>query len=931
MKGIDRKRFMRRGWILLLIIVLLTVLFPVSVSAKDARTVRVAFFPMEGFHVYSEEEGYGGMDVSYLETLCGYTGWEIEYVDCESWDDALTKLEAGEVDLVGSAQYSKEREMFFDYAALASGYTFGCLFVERDSSLAFEDFDSMKDKKFGVVGSYIRKEDFLSYLHRNGITDPKIQEYDTTQELQRALEKGQVDVAAHTLTEVKSGQCLVGKFAYAPYFYITWKGNDLLLDELNQGIEELTMDYPTLEEELMNRYYGERRENFRAEEIRLIGRGEPVKVGFYQDTKPLAYVNAAGEYDGIYIQILKAASERSGLGIELYPIDRGQPWKELLYNGEIDFYVGANNLELSRDEKVVLTNPFMTYNAVIVSRNDYVLSDIEDMRIALTNGRSYWADDMEKEQVIYCNSAKDCLQILKDGGADITILNTVEFNYQSKNERFSDLIEWENYRYQSGTTLAALKGTDPVLIDVINKALRLVSVSEKEDIIDQYMNIPYDSFDWQDYLYQARNAIVIFGMVLVLLLLFGCVVSYMRKKSYSMLEKKNEELQTAMWEARRANQAKTEFLSHMSHDIRTPINGIMGMLTIAESNPEDLDRQSDCRKKIRLSAQHLLSLINDVLDISKLESGNVEFIKEEFDLKELLHNCMAIVGGQALEREIKLLADFEEPDLLPHQYFLGSPLHLKQILINIVGNAVKYNKPMGSVTFQCREISADDGIARICFEISDTGIGMSKEYIDHIFEPFTQEKGGARTNYQGSGLGMTITKRLIDKMGGSIQIQSEQGTGSTFLVELPLEIANDIKEQEEKDTGNVDVAGKRALLVEDNEINQEIAQYILEEKGLEVTIAENGKEAVELFLESEPYTYQIIFMDVMMPVMDGYEATRTIRALNRPDGGTVPIIAMTANAFAEDVKAAKEAGMNEHIPKPLEPEVINHVLACLLG
>lgn len=256
---------------------------------------------------------------------------------------------------------------------------------------------------------------------------------------------------------------------------------------------------------------------------------------------------------------------------------------------------------------------------------------------------------------------------------------------------------------------------------------------------------------------------------------------------------------------------------------------------------------------------------------------------------------------------------------------------MKQILINIVGNAVKYNKPMGSVTFKCREISVDDGIARICFEISDTGIGMSKEYIDHIFEPFTQEKGGARTNYQGSGLGMTITKRLIDKMGGSIQIQSEPDIGSTFLVELPLEIANDIKEQEEKDTGNVDVAGKQALLVEDNEINQEIAQYILEEKGLEVTIAENGKEAVELFLESEPYTYQIIFMDVMMPVMDGYEATRTIRALNRPDGGTVPIIAMTANAFAEDVKAAKEAGMNEHIPKPLEPEVINHVLACLLG
>ena len=333
MKRIRRNQQIHGIFALFAVAVLGMILLPVTVSAKQPRIVKVAFFPMEGFHTYSEETGYGGMDVAYLEELCSYTGWNVEYVDCESWDDALEKLEAMEVDLVGSAQYSAQRAEVFDYAALPSGYTYGCLFVQDSSNLAFEDFGRMQDMVFGAVETYIRKGEFLDYLDRNGISDPKLQEYDTTKELQEALEAGEIDVAVHTLTEVREGQCLVGKFAYAPYYYISWKGNTALLDELNRGIEEINMAGPTLEQELVNRYYGDRRENFAAEELLLIDRGNTVRIGFYKNTRPLAYLNDQGEADGIYIQILKAASEKSGIRMEFCAMDRETYWKDLLEIG----------------------------------------------------------------------------------------------------------------------------------------------------------------------------------------------------------------------------------------------------------------------------------------------------------------------------------------------------------------------------------------------------------------------------------------------------------------------------------------------------------------------------------------------------------------------------------------------------------------------
>ena len=368
---------------------------------------------------------------------------------------------------------------------------------------------------------------------------------------------------------------------------------------------------------------------------------------------------------------------------------------------------------------------------------------------------------------------------------------------------------------------------------------------------------------------------------------------------------------------RQANSAKSEFLSHMSHDLRTPINGILGMLGIMEKSPDDPNRQRECHKKIRISTEHLLSLVNDVLQVSKLESGIPAEVEEPFDLHDTLENCILILSSQAEESGIRLV--LEEVDL-QHAKVIGNQLHLKQILMNVIDNALKYNRPNGSVFVQVNETSCQGETANYRFIIEDTGIGIGDEFKKHIFEPFTQEHQGARTNYNGIGLGMSIVKKLVDQMNGTIEIDSHVGKGSVIQITLPIRVdgAWSAKPVDEERNLRINIAGMRVLLVEDNEINCEIVEFMLKEAGAEVVTANNGKAAVDAFAASDPGTFDCVLMDLMMPVMSGYEATRVIRSLDRPDAETVPIIALSANAFEEDIAMAKDAGMNEHLAKPVD-------------
>ena len=383
------------------------------------------------------------------------------------------------------------------------------------------------------------------------------------------------------------------------------------------------------------------------------------------------------------------------------------------------------------------------------------------------------------------------------------------------------------------------------------------------------------------------------------------------------LEQQKAELERAYTDARLANAAKSDFLARMSHDIRTPINGMLGLLDMSEHYSDDVVKLRELREKSRTVARHLLALVNDVLDMSKLESGSIELACEPFDLNNALAQCQEFIASQAQKLNVAIHIESSRP--LAHPYVIGSPVHVRQIITNILSNAVKYNREGGSVFATVEEVSSTADTVVYRFTISDTGRGMSEAFQQKLFEPFSREEDPADTFYPGTGLGMSIVKKLVDKMGGTIAVQSRKGHGSTFIVTLPFRWVPACGAQKHApEQRSADLHGVRILLAEDNALNLEIADFFLREAGAQVTNALNGKEAVDAFARSAPFHYDVILMDIMMPVMDGYAAARRIRSLSRPDAAAVPIIAMTANTFAEDVARCRQAGMNAHLAKPMD-------------
>ena len=422
------------------------------------------------------------------------------------------------------------------------------------------------------------------------------------------------------------------------------------------------------------------------------------------------------------------------------------------------------------------------------------------------------------------------------------------------------------------------------------------------------------------------------AVVFLYLLIFGifCFWGYRadlahRKQEQEKDEKYKAELLRAAKKAEAANEAKTEFLQRMSHDIRTPINGICGMIDVADHYAEDMKKQTECRAKIKEASHLLLELINEVLDMSKLESDEVILEEIPFNLNSISEEILGVIEQMAAEQNIRILWEEKE---VTHWNLIGSPVHVKRILMNILSNAVKYNKENGYVYISCREIpSKQTAMTTLEFVCRDTGIGMTEAFQKRIFEPFAQEHAGSRTKFAGTGLGMPITKKLVEKMGGTISFESKEGTGTTFVIRIPFQIDADMKDRTEtEEKTETSIQGLHVLLTEDNELNMEIAEFVLQNEGAVVTKAWNGQKAVDIFRKSRPGEFDAILMDIMMPVMNGYEAAKMIRSLDREDAKVIPIIAMTANAFIEDRMRAKEAGMDEHIAKPVDGKLLVKVI-----
>ena len=422
------------------------------------------------------------------------------------------------------------------------------------------------------------------------------------------------------------------------------------------------------------------------------------------------------------------------------------------------------------------------------------------------------------------------------------------------------------------------------------------------------------------------------AVVFLYLLIFGifCFWGYRadlahRKQEQEKDEKYKAELLRAAKKAEAANEAKTEFLQRMSHDIRTPINGICGMINVADHYADNMEKQTECRAKIKKTSHLLLELINEVLDMSKLESDEVVLEDIPFNLNSIFEEILGVIEHMAAEQNIRIIWEEKE---VTHWNLIGSPVHVKRILMNILSNAVKYNKENGYVYISCREIpSKQTAMPTLEFVCRDTGIGMTEAFQKRIFEPFAQEHAGSRTKFAGTGLGMPITKKLVEKMGGTISFESKEGTGTTFVIRIPFQIDADMKDRNEtEEKTETSIQGLHVLLTEDNELNMEIAEFVLQNEGAVVTKAWNGQKAVDIFRKSRPGEFDAILMDIMMPVMNGYEAAKMIRSLDREDAKVIPIIAMTANVFTEDKMRAKEAGMDEHIAKPVDGKLLVKVI-----
>ena len=466
------------------------------------------------------------------------------------------------------------------------------------------------------------------------------------------------------------------------------------------------------------------------------------------------------------------------------------------------------------------------------------------------------------------------------------------------------------------------------VFDDIHEIEHLLRTDESEHILDQLSDIlPGEQRLWdREYIHQITGEELWFRVAAFCTDIQG-EAKYILDLSDRTKDKKiNQKLADAVHTAENANRAKTIFLNNMSHDIRTPMNAIMGFTDIAmkyHPKPE----VENCLQKIRESSEHLLTLINDVLDISRIESGKIKFAPIGVDIVEVTDTVLSIMYGFLSNRNITFHTHLAIPET---RYVLADAVRIREVLVNILGNAVKFTGDGGSITFTSDYLpGADDRHMIVRYRVTDTGVGMTKEFLKHIFDEFSQEESSARTHYKGSGLGMAISKRYVDLMGGNISVESEKGKGSTFTVELPLELTEADKVQKQASPGgSIDLTGVKILMAEDNDLNAEIAMVQLEELGIHITRASDGKEALKIFASNQPGTFDIIFMDIMMPNMNGYEATKAIRALqNRPDARTIPIIAMTANAFAEDVQASLDAGMNDHLSKPIVMEEVIKTIA----
>ena len=913
----------------LLVFIMLAFNLSVLARTSEKRVLRVAFPQVDGMSWTAEDGTHHGMLVDYLNEIAKYTGWEYEYIDTKG-PAMLNEFVEGKYELMGGNYYIPALEKYYAYPNYNMGYSRSLLLARSDDrSIHSYDLESMNGKTIGVYENarenIRRLKEFMAIngLYCN-IRYYKQEDMVGKIGLYPYLAKGEIDLLLNNVAHISDSVRVVVAYDSQPYYIVTNPGNKEVLDGLNMALERILDANPNFAAERYAVNFPDRLVNIQLSDrdLEYVNERKTITVAVPENWYPLyCKETPLKNHTGIMADVLDEIKSFTGLRFSYVYAKNYADAIRLIQQGDADilgFFLGDENDAAQLG--LALSASYVSANNIIV-RNKACSYPAPGLVGALVENQRL-PSGISVEKIRFYPSIKEALFAVNNGEADFIYGLSSRMEQDILRYHFTNLAPVTLVNDQSTISFALPIPVDPDLLTILNKAINNLSESERTVIRNRNLeSIGVSEFSLTDFIY-ANPLQFMFIVMFVLSVLFTALLLVIGARMKATV------IQGNLKRAEAANLAKSEFLSRMSHEIRTPMNGIVGMSTIAMQNIDNTDKIKDCLEKVIMSSKHLLALINDVLDMSKIESGKVELRHESFNFRALLQDFEHLYGEQAKSKGISyetvLASDLEVQ-------IIGDSLRLNQVLSNLLSNALKFTPAKGIIKLRVSKTGEDQENVYLRFEVIDTGCGIAEENYDKIFESFEQENVDVTYKYGGTGLGLSIVKRFTQLMGGSIHVTSVQGSGSTFTVDLPFgkvkesgELArfSDINGRDDlaKDCYVIDYdfKGKRILLVEDNELNREIAEELIGATGASVESAEDGVQAVEKFKESAEGYYDLILMDVQMPHMDGYEATRCIRALGRSDAQKVPIFAMTANAFAEDVQKSREAGMNAHISKPLD-------------
>ncbi|RGV45388.1 response regulator [Collinsella sp. AF14-35] len=887
-------------------------------SDQQVKKVRVGWLVNNaGFQEGTPGERLSGWGYEYLQTLSYYTkGWQYEYVS-GTFTELMNMLEAGEIDLMPNISYSEEREQTLLFSSNPEGTERYYIYAKPDrDDLAKGDPQALQGLTIGCNAGVMQTIVGQQWLADQGITCT-YKEIDTGGALFEALAAGEVDAIIMNDTISSPDASPMFYVGSSEYYFAVPKSRPDLMNDINAAMTAIARVNPRYNDEVKSSYSAQNSgsSSLTGPEVSwLKANGNTVTLGYLVNRLPYCTQNDDGEMEGSLTSLATTLHDKFGITVKTVAFSSNEKMVEALSDGTIDAALPFfRDYWLAEQKGVAQSNSMGTVSLTAIHVSNDLDSDLKD--IACTENAIINRFELESlfpdAAVTEYPNKDEALNALRVGKAHCIVVPSTRL------ETIRDTYDIEDFETQELTNTAELSCMiprgKPELLGIINKGI--INAGESLSA-SNYSSASYSVQESDTFQFVYRNRAAIATVIICMLLTGIAILAWSLQRA-----------QEARQKADAANAAKTAFLTRMSHDIRTPLNGILGLIEIEELKEGDMQVARESRTKARVAANHLLSLINDILEMGRIEERKVTLDHESFNLKGLCDDALVLCKLRASDRGITML-DTSEPYVVD-QYMIGSPTHIRQILVNLLDNSIKYNKRGGTVTFSSTIKPLDDEHAVFCFSVSDTGIGMSPEFLKHIYEPFAQEGNDARSKFQGTGMGMPIVKSLIDMMGGTIEISSEVGVGSTFNVQIPLDIDKNPQAREGADEQAIScsLAGMNVLLAEDNELNAEIAQALLESEGIVVTRAADGKEAVELYTSRPAGSFDAILMDIMMPGMDGYEATRAIRLSEKADAADIPIIALTANAFAEDAKAAHDAGMNAHLPKPLDFNKLKNILA----